>query len=129
MNTYDNGLGSSGVLTEMPLFFKLFGGIVIAIVAGVFLYVIVRGLGTWSANNASDVVKRAVTVMDKRTEVWGGSGDSSASTNYYVTFQMEDQSRIELQVSPDKYGLMVAGDQGELTHQGTRFKEFHRLTQ
>jgi hypothetical protein len=128
MNAFDDSPGFLGFLTEMPLFFKLFGGFVFTIVAGGFLYVIVRGLRIWTANNASEVVKKAVTVMDKRTEVWGGSGDSSANTNYYVTFEMDDQSRIELQVRPDKYGLMVVGDQGELTHQGTRFKEFHKWT-
>ena len=126
MNGFDESPGFFGFIKEIPLFFKLFGGFVFAIVAGGFLYAIVRGLRIWMGNNASEVVTRAVTVVDKRTEVWGGSGDSSANTNYYMTFEMDDQSRIELPVRADKYGLMVVGDQGELTYQGTRFKHFNR---
>ncbi|NBC70153.1 DUF2500 family protein [Paenibacillus sacheonensis] len=110
----------------MPLLFKLFGGLIFAIVIGGFLYVIIRGLWMWTSNNAADLVTKAVTVVDKRTEVWGGSGDSSTSTNYYVTFEMHDRSRLELQVRDNKFGLIVIGDQGELTYQGTRFKEFRR---
>jgi hypothetical protein len=126
MNGFDPNPGFFGFIQEMPLFFKIFGGLVFAAVAGGFLYTIVRGLGTWSSNNASEIVTRAVTVVDKRTKVWGGSGDSSANTHYYVTFELDDQSRIELQVRADKFGLMVSGDHGELTYQGTRFKAFQR---
>jgi hypothetical protein len=126
MNHFGDDPGFLGFIKDIPLFFKLFGGFVLAIVVGGFLYVIVRGLRSWIGNNTSEVVTRAITVVDKRTEVWGGSGDSSATTNYYITFQMDDQSRIELQVRADKYGLIVVGDQGDLTYQGTRFKEFHR---
>ncbi|MGO4547368.1 DUF2500 domain-containing protein [Paenibacillus sp. 2TAB23] len=125
---FDESPGFFGFLKEMPLFFKLFGGFVFALVAGTFLYVIVRGMRTWMGNNASEVVTRSAKVVDKRTDVWGGSGDSSANTDYYITFEMDDQSRIELPVRADRYGLIVAGDQGELTYQGTRFKQFHRRT-
>ncbi|CAM4452570.1 hypothetical protein FHS16_004071 [Paenibacillus endophyticus] len=123
---FDESPGFFGFLKEVPLFFKLFGGFVITVVASTFLYVIVRGIRTWIGNNASEAVTRSVTIVDKRTEVWGGSGDSSASTDYYITFEMDDRSRIELAVRADRYGLIVVGDQGELTHQGTRFKQFHR---
>ncbi|ANE48845.1 hypothetical protein SY83_10315 [Paenibacillus swuensis] len=114
---------------ELPLFFKLFMGTVFILVVGGFLHVIVRGLWVWSKNNASDLVTTVATVRDKRIHVWGGSGESSANTEHYVTFEMDDQSRIELPVREDKYGLIVVGDRGELTHQGTRFKEFHRSIQ
>ena len=126
MNSFNDSPRFFGFIKDLALFFKLFGGFIFAIVVGVFLYAIVSGLRIWMGNNASEVVKRAVTVVDKRTEVWGGSGESSANTNYYVTFEMDEQSRIELPVRADRYGLMIVGDQGELTYQGTRFKEFHR---
>lgn len=126
MNGFGDDTGFFGFLKEIPLFFKLFGGFIFAIVIGGFLYVIVRGLRIWIGNNSSEIVTRAVTVVDKRTEVWGGSGESSASTNYFITFELEDQSRFELQIRADRYGLIVVGDQGDLTYQGTRFKEFNR---
>jgi hypothetical protein len=107
---------------ELPLVFKFFGGLVI----GGFAYVIIKGLATWISNNASEVTQKRCKVVDKRTEVWGGSGDSSANTNYYITFELEDSSRIELHVKDKYFGLITIGDIGELIYQGTRFKEFNR---
>ncbi|MHA6485036.1 DUF2500 domain-containing protein [Paenibacillus sp. strain BS8-2] len=126
MNRYPNDPGFFGFLREVPLFFMIFGGLIFTFVVGGFLYVFIRGIRIWTSNNASDVYTRSVTVVDKRTEVWGGSGDSSANTNYYVTFQLDDTTRLELQLRGDRYGLIVVGDRGQLTYQGTRFKEFQR---
>ncbi|MBB3114755.1 hypothetical protein FHS18_006913 [Paenibacillus phyllosphaerae] len=128
MNRFSNDPGFFGFMAGVPLFFKLFGGLVLTLVIGGFLYVIIRGVSTWSSNNASELLTRTAVIVDKRTEVWGGSRDSSASTNYYITFEFEDQSRMELPVRGDKYGLMVVGDRGNLTYQGTRFKDFDRFT-
>lgn len=107
-------------LRELPLFFKLFGGLII----GIFLIIVLKGLGIWVSNNNSEVITKKCRVVDKRTEVWGGSGDSSASTSYYITFEFEDHSRTELQLNGNEFGLIVVGDRGELTYQGTRFKDF-----
>ncbi|MFC0273910.1 DUF2500 family protein [Metabacillus herbersteinensis] len=38
-----------------------------------------------------------------------------------------EDNRIELQVKADVSGVVVEGDEGELTYQGTRFKEFKRF--
>jgi hypothetical protein len=126
MNDFGEPSGFWGLLRDMPLFFKLFGGLIVTLVIGGFLYVIIKGLSTWLANNATQIISQRCRIVDKRTEVWGGSGDSSASTNYYLTFEFEDHTRKELHVSAKHYGLMVSGDQGELSYQGTRFKEFKR---
>ncbi|WP_084159039.1 DUF2500 domain-containing protein [Paenibacillus taiwanensis] len=113
----------SNFFLELPWFFKLFGGIVIIMIASV----IFRGIRTWSANNAAEQITQSCKVIDKRSNVWGGSGDSQTSTQYYVTFEFEDQSRLELPVSGEQYGLTVVGDRGNLTYQGTRFKSFSRV--
>ncbi|WP_339315901.1 DUF2500 domain-containing protein [Paenibacillus sp. FSL R10-2734] len=118
---------SNSFFNEIPLFFKIFGGLLITIVFGTFAYVIIKGVSTWGANNAAEVTRKRCKVTDKRTEVWGGSGDSSANTNYYITFEFEDQTRIELHIKANEFGLISIGDQGELTYQGTRFKEFNRM--
>jgi hypothetical protein len=115
-----------GFLNEMPLFFKIFGGLVFTLVVGTFLFVIIRGLKLWLSNNAAELVRQSCSVVDKRTEVWGGSGESSTNTNYYITFQFADNTRKELPISPKHFGVIVIGDQGELTFQGSRFKEFKR---
>ncbi|RKP56847.1 DUF2500 domain-containing protein [Cohnella endophytica] len=126
MGNFGEPSGFWGFISEVPLFFKIFGGILITLVVGTFLFIIVKGLRIWLRNNASELRTVNCFVVDKRTEVWGGSGDSSATTNYYVTFEMDDRSRIELPVHGKQYGMLASGDQGALTYQGTRFKEFKR---
>lgn len=127
MNHFGEPNGFFGFIREMPLFFKLFGGIVFTLVVGTFLFVIIKGLKSWISNNAAETINKRCKVIGKRTEFWGGSGDSSASTNYYITFEFEDTTRKELYVNAIHYGLIAEGDLGELTYQGTRFKEFIRL--
>jgi hypothetical protein len=49
------------------------------------------------------------------------------STTYYVTFQVESGDRMELQLAGNEYGLLVEGDRGKLTFQGTRYLGFERV--
>ena len=70
-------------------------------------------------------------VVAKRTEVshhhHSGAGNAhytTSSTWYYVTFQVESGDRLELPVSGREYGLLVEGDRGCLTFQGTRYLGF-----
>ena len=117
----------NGFIHEMPLFFKIFGGLILVLVVGVFVFILIRGLSTWTSNNNSEQITKRCRIVDKRTEVWGGSGDSGASTNYFITFEFEDNTRKELHVKGKDFGLFVVGDKGDLTYQGTRFLEFTRL--
>lgn len=117
--------GPPGFFSGVPIFFIIVAGIMITIIS-VMAYGIIKGLRSWSSNNAAEIVTQRCKVVDKRTEVWGGSGDSSANTNYYITFEFQDNTRKELHVQANYYGLITVGDQGELTYQGTRFKEFIR---
>ncbi|MBW4083991.1 DUF2500 domain-containing protein [Paenibacillus sp. S150] len=45
---------------------------------------------------------------------------------FYVTFEFQDGSRAELMVPDREFGLIVEGDKGRLSYQGTRFKGFVR---
>jgi hypothetical protein len=126
MGGFGNGPSFFDLFAGTPIFIKLFFGLVFTIVVGGFLYVIIRGIATWTSNNSAELLTRSAVIVDKRTEVWGGSGESSANTNYYITFEIEDQSRVELPVRGDKFGLLVVGDKGILSYQGTRFKNFER---
>lgn len=54
------------------------------------------------------------------------SGHTSSST-YYVTFEVASGDRIELAVNGPEYGLLVNGDYGNLTFQGTRYLGFERI--
>ena len=47
-------------------------------------------------------------------------------TSYYVTFQVESGDRMEFEVDGSDYGLLVQGDIGKLSFQGTRYLGFER---
>ena len=47
-------------------------------------------------------------------------------TTYYVTFQVESGDRMELAVDGEDYGMLVEGDRGRLSFQGTRYLGFER---
>ncbi|GLX69666.1 DUF2500 domain-containing protein [Paenibacillus glycanilyticus] len=126
MDGFGNGPSFFDLFTDTPIFIRLFFGLIFTIIVGGFLYVIIRGIVTWTSNNSAELLTQSAVIIDKRTEVWGGSGDSSANTNYYVTFEIEDRSRVELPVSGNKFGLLIVGDKGILSYQGTRFKSFER---
>ena len=97
----------------------------------VFVGTLLKGLGEWSKNNHSPQLTVPVTVVAKRTNVsrhhhGGQHHHSSTSTTYYVTFPVESGDRMELRISGSQYGLIVEGDTGKLTFQGTRFLNFER---
>ncbi|MFB6366075.1 DUF2500 domain-containing protein [Paenibacillus elgii] len=109
-----------------PIFSFIFTLALIIIVVTV-LYKIFSSVSIWSANNTSERLIVPCRVVAKRTQVSGGSGDSSAFTNYFATFEFEDGGRVELPLKGPQYGLLVEGDFGELTYQGTRFIDFVRM--
>lgn len=104
--------------TLFPLFFIL--------VIGIILFTIFKGIKQWSYNNKQPRLNVEAIVVSKRTRVSGGSNDSSASTWYYVTFQVESGDRMELAVKGSDYGMLAEGDVGELVFQGTRYHSFTR---
>lgn len=108
------------------MFGKIFIAIIFVIVIGFFIINIIKGISEWSKNNASPTLTVPAEIVTKRTKVSGGSGDSSAYTSYYVTFEVESGDRIELKVNGRVYGTLAEGDSGDLTFQGTRYHQFKR---
>lgn len=51
---------------------------------------------------------------------------SHTFTTYYATFQVESGDRMELEVDDSDYGMLVEGDTGKLSFQGTRYLGFER---
>ncbi|RDU35731.1 DUF2500 domain-containing protein [Neobacillus piezotolerans] len=118
-----------GGFGDEPFFFSVFPVffiVIFAIVIGVFLFTIVKGIGEWSSNNKQPRLTVKAVVVSKRAEVSGGSGDSSSSTWYYATFEVESGDRMELALNGQEYGLLAEGDTGELAFQGTRYLGFSR---
>ncbi|WP_353617143.1 DUF2500 domain-containing protein [Bacillus sp. E(2018)] len=88
-----------------------------------------KGISQWNSNNKQPVLSVAAEMVTKRSKVSGGSNDSSASTWYFVTFEVESGDRMEFHVKAQEYGMLVEGDRGTLTFQGTRYLGFERNRQ
>jgi len=113
-------------------FFGIMFTLVFIMVIGIFAVTIVKGIGQWNKNNHSPRLTVPATVVAKRTNVshhhHGGTGvhHTTHSTTYYVTFQVESGDRMELQMSGNEFGMLIEGDAGRLTFQGTRYLGFER---
>ena len=116
--------------------FDMFGimfTLVFVLVIGTFIVTAVRGISQWNKNNNSPRLTVPALVVAKRTNVTrhhhggaNGHHHHHTSTTYYVTFQVESGDRMELHVSGTEYGMLIEGDYGELTFQGTRYLGFVR---
>ena len=114
--------------------FNMFGimfSIVFMMVMGVFVVTFVKGISQWNKNNNSPRLTVPATVVAKRTNVSHHHGGTDnihhhTSTTYYVTFQVQSGDRMELHMSGQEYGLLIEGDEGMLSFQGTRYLGFER---
>jgi hypothetical protein len=111
--------------------FPVIFGIVFLLIASVIVFTAIKGIGQWNKNNNSPRLTVAATVVAKRTNVsqhhhGTDSMHHHTSTSYYVTFQVESGDRMELHVAGQEYGLLIEGDRGQLTFQGTRYLGFSR---
>ena len=85
-------------------------------------------------NDQSPRVTAQAKVVSKRMQVGenrrsSGSDDMMHSytySKYFVTFEFESGDRLEMPVDGQDYGLLVEGDTGKLTFQGTRYLSFTR---
>ena len=108
-----------------PIIFSL----MFLLIFGVVIFGLIKGISQWNKNNNSPRLTVPATVVAKRTNVSHHHGTNSGvhhSTSYYVTFQVESGDRMELHMAGNQYGLLVEGDRGKLTFQGTRFLSFER---
>lgn len=113
--------------------FRIMFALAFFLVIGMFLVFAVKGIAQWNQNNHSPRLTVPAVIVAKRTNVirhhHGGAGGHHhhhTSTSYYVTFQFGGGDRMELLVSGSEYGMLVEGDQGDLSFQGTRYLGFER---
>ena len=113
--------------------------ILIAVVAVLLVGAVARGVYVWMRNNRAPQENVNARVVAKRMKVSGHGGSmltnrvsamntfhSSTYTNYFVTFELENGSRLELGMKDPEYGMLAEGDQGRLSYQGTRYLGFER---
>jgi len=126
------GFGGMGGFGGFGMFNIMFT-IVFVLVTGTFVVVLVKGISEWNKNNHSPRLTVLATIIAKRTNVsrhrhGGANGHHHhhTSTTYYVTFQVESGDRMEFHISGQEYGLLIEGDKGNLSFQGTRYLGFER---
>ncbi len=113
--------------------FSIMFSVVFILVIGMFVITAIRGIGEWNKNNHSPKLTVPATIVAKRTNVSrhrhngaNGHHHHTTSTTYYVTFQVESGDRMELRMTGQEYGLLIEGDRGNLSFQGTRYLGFER---
>lgn len=124
------GFGFSGFHTAFSVV-GIMGTLIFVVVIGMFLVIAIQGISQWNKNNHSPRLTVPASVVAKRTNVsrhhhGTGMHHTTNSTTYYVTFQVESGDRMELHVAGHEYGMLVEGDRGNLTFQGTRYLGFER---
>ena len=106
----------------------------------VFIFIISTIIGTFVTrakrerkNDQSPRVTADAKVVSRRMQVGENrhrsNNDMMHSYNYskyFVTFEFESGDRVEMPVDGSEYGLLVEGDTGKLTFQGTRYLGFTR---
>ena len=102
--------------------------IVFAFVAGMIIYTVVQTVRENKRNDRSPRLTVNAKIVDKRSDMHRHHHDhhSHYSYTYYVTFEFESGDRAELCVPEGEFGILVVGDSGELTLQGTRYLGFAR---
>ena len=111
-----------------------FSFVMFFLVFGIILFTFIKGISQWNKNNNSPRLTVNAKVVTKTMNVSRHHhhhhnhmhSHTSTSSTYYVTFEVESGDRMELIVPRSEYGLIVEGDQGKLTFQGTRFLNFER---
>lgn len=96
----------------------------------VFIIIFGRIFSQWRSNNKAPRLSVEAKIVAKRTHIGGRTRSSSvhtsAYTNYYATFEVESGDRMELLIPINEFGLLIEGDNGILTFQGTRYISFER---
>lgn len=115
-------------------FFSIIFSMMFLLVFGMVVLGFARSISQWSKNNHSPRLTVDATVVAKRTHISrhhhhngvGAGHHTSTSNTYYVTFEVESGDRMELSMMGHEFGLLIEGDRGRLTFQGTRYLGFER---
>ena len=124
------GIGYQLMNAVFPLLFLIFFIFILSMIIGSF----VSGAKRKRKNDQSPRVTANAKVVSKRMQVGQnrhrhGNDDmmhNYSYSKYFATFEFESGDRLELPVDGSEYGLLVEGDTGKLTFQGTRFLNFSR---
>ena len=99
---------------------------------GILAVTLLRGAKQWHRDEQSPRLTVEAKVVSKRTDYHrgmntGNNMHTAARTSYYATFEFESGDRMELELQGNEYGMLVEGDKGKLTFQGSRYLGFQRM--
>ena len=123
MTSMNMGLAAPGFRTGFSVISVLVT-LIFVVVLVVFVVILIKGIGQWSKNNRSPRLTVPAAVVGKRMKV--SHHNDSGSTRYYVTFEVDSGDRMEFTVTGPEYGMLIEGDRGSLSFQGTRYLGFER---
>ena len=115
-------------MTFMFAIFPIIWVVMFVFIFGMIIMTFTKNIKQERKNDQSPRLTVPATVIAKRDQVSVHHHDHHrhTSTRYFVTFQVDSGDRMELQLSGPEYGMLIEGDQGSLTFQGTRFLSFER---
>ena len=86
-----------------------------------FFAVLAKNIAQFFKNEASPRLTVPAKIVDMQRKT-----HHHHSHTYHVTFEVESGDRMELKVSRNEYGMLVVGDSGRVSFQGTRYLGFER---
>ncbi len=99
----------------------------------VFVFIIVYAVKQKSKNDSAPRVTLDAKVVDKRTVSHRHHNHHNSLSHrhyyHYVTFELKDGQRTELQVALGEFDSLAVADEGKLTLQGTRFISFEKISE
>lgn len=105
----------------MTVFFLMF-----AFVFGMVIFVFAKSIIQWNKNNNSPRLSVDAAIVDKqrKTHHHNHNGHHHVSHSYYVTFRVQSGDTMALRVPRDDFYMLMEGDKGVLSFQGTRYLGF-----
>ena len=123
-----------GLLSGTFQMFNIMGIIFVIFFLLVFVLIFSALLRGWKRNRQDDRSPRLTVdakVISKRMEIIQHRHHehmvTRSASRYFVTFEVASGDRMELAMSGSEYGLLVEGDRGQLTFQGSRYLSFDRI--
>ena len=85
-------------------------------------------IAPYTVNEASPRLTVPAVIVDKqrKTHHHHSGGHHHHTHSYHVTFQVESGDRMELKVIRSEYDMLLVGDRGRVSFQGTRYLGFER---
>ena len=113
------------------ILFGVMAGVSFLVTLAVIILIVVLVLKRKKANDRAPRLAVDAKVVSRRSDHsisrTSSTGSMHSTTWHYVTFEVESGDRLEFSVSGQEYGMLMEGDIGKLTFQGTRYLGFDRF--